>query len=45
VLSQESNGRPFWRVIVGPAPTAADRDAVLNQVKTLGFADSYAVTN
>lgn len=45
VLSQESNGRPFWRVVVGPAPTADDRETVLSQVKDLGFADSYAVSN
>jgi len=45
VLAQESQGRPFWRVIVGPAPTASDRAAVLSKVKALGFADAYFVTN
>uniref|UniRef100_UPI004047A765 SPOR domain-containing protein n=2 Tax=Yoonia sp. TaxID=2212373 RepID=UPI004047A765 len=45
VLAQESQGRPFWRVIVGPAPTASDRAAVLAKVKALGFADAYFVTN
>lgn len=45
VLAQESRGRAFWRVIVGPAPTAADRSAVLSKVKSLGFADAYAVSN
>lgn len=45
VLAQESNGRPFWRVIVGPSPTSEDRAAVLSKVKTLGFADAYFVTN
>ncbi|MCO4843743.1 MAG: SPOR domain-containing protein [Yoonia sp.] len=45
VLAQESQGRPFWRVIVGPAPTSADRAAVLAKVKALGFSDAYFVTN
>lgn len=45
VLAQESQGRKFWRVIVGPAPNAADRAAVLTKVKALGFGDAYFVTN
>lgn len=45
VLAQSSNGRPFWRVIVGPAPTADDRADVLRKVKALGFEDAYFVTN
>lgn len=45
VFAQESQGKPFWRVIVGPAPTSADRAAALAKVKTLGFADAYFVTN
>ena len=45
VLAQESQGRAFWRVIVGPAPTEADRAAVLEKVKALGFGDAYFVTN
>ena len=45
VLAQNSQGKSFWRVIVGPAPTAADRTAVLDKIKALGFPDAYAVTN
>jgi len=45
VLAQSSNGRPFWRVIVGPSPTSADRAEVLRKVKALGFSDAYFVTN
>lgn len=45
VLAQESQGRPFWRVIVGPAPTSGDRAAILDKVKALGFSDAYFVTN
>lgn len=45
VLSGSSQGRDFWRVIVGPSPSAQERAAVLRQVKDLGFEDSYFVTN
>ena len=45
VLAQNSQGKPFWRVIVGPAPTAADRAAILDKVKALGFTDAYFVSN
>ena len=45
VLAQNSNGRDFWRVIVGPAQTSAGRSADLAKIKALGFNDAYAVTN
>ena len=45
VLEQESQGKSFTRVIVGPAPTEADRSAILTKVKALGYADAYPVTN
>ncbi|MFZ3583874.1 SPOR domain-containing protein [Loktanella sp. DJP18] len=45
VLAQESQGKSFWRVVVGPAPTEGDRAAVLSAIKGLGFPDAYAVTN
>ena len=45
VLAQESQGRKFWRVIVGPAPTQANRATILGKVKALGFTDAYFVTN
>lgn len=45
VLAQNSNGRAFWRVTVGPTPSEADRAAVLAKVKALGFTDAYFVTN
>lgn len=45
VLAQQSQGKSFWRVIVGPAPTASDRAIVLEKIKGLGFPDAYAVTN
>lgn len=45
VLAQESAGKAFWRVVVGPAMTSADRAAVLRTITDLGFEDAYAVTN
>lgn len=45
VLQQSSQGRTFWRVIVGPAGTEAERAGLLAKVKAQGFADAYFVTN
>lgn len=45
VLSEQSQGRAFWRVIVGPARDAAERAELLEKVKAQGFADAYAVAN
>ncbi|MBW6416876.1 SPOR domain-containing protein [Celeribacter sp. PS-C1] len=40
-----SNGKDFWRVVVGPATTASERAALLEKVKKAGFTDAYAVTH
>ncbi len=40
-----SNGKTYWRVVVGPVSNAADRKALLTKVAGLGFADAYPVTN
>lgn len=45
VLEQSSRGKKFWRVIVGPAQTSAERSALLANIKDQGFTDAYAVTN
>lgn len=45
VLQQESRGKAFWRVIVGPASSTSERAALLEQVKGQGFSDAYFVTN
>lgn len=39
------NGKDFWRVIVGPASSGAERAALLKKIKELGFNDAYFVTN
>jgi cell division septation protein DedD len=41
----ERGGKPFWRVLVGPAANNAQRSSLLKQVKGQGFSDAYAVTN
>ncbi|MCK0149336.1 SPOR domain-containing protein [Marivita sp. S6314] len=45
VLEQSSSGKKFWRVVVGPAQTRAERSSLLAKVKETGFTDAYAVTN
>ncbi|WP_394707387.1 SPOR domain-containing protein [uncultured Celeribacter sp.] len=40
-----SNGKDFWRVVVGPAATTSERAALLEKVKKAGFTDAYAVTH
>ncbi len=45
VYSQSSNGKPFWRVVVGPAQSSAERASLLKKVKEAGFSDAYAVSN
>ncbi len=45
VLSQSSQGKKFWRVIVGPATSTSERDTLLKTIKGVGFGDAYPVTN
>jgi len=45
VKKQTSRGKTFWRVVVGPAQTSAERSALLKKIKASGFSDAYAVTN
>jgi len=43
IYDQTSNNRRFWRVVVGPAQTTAERDRILATVRELGFDDAYFV--
>jgi exonuclease III len=45
VLAQSSNGKDFWRVLVGPAQSKSELSSLLKQVKSTGFSDAYAVSN
>ncbi|WP_299146016.1 SPOR domain-containing protein [uncultured Tateyamaria sp.] len=41
----ERSGKPFWRVVVGPAGSTSERAQLLTKIKDEGFTDAYAVTN
>ncbi|ETX29728.1 hypothetical protein RISW2_20970 [Roseivivax isoporae LMG 25204] len=45
VKRQSSSGKTFWRVLVGPAQSASEIDALLKKIKANGFTDAYAVTD
>jgi cell division septation protein DedD len=45
VKEQTSKGKTFWRVIVGPTQTSAERSKILATIKSVGFTDAYPVTN
>ena len=45
VRSDQSNGKTYWRVIVGPAASVAERDALVARVKGIGYPDAYPVSN
>lgn len=44
IYDQSTNGRQFWRVVVGPADTEETRDAILSNVRDLGFDDAFFVS-
>lgn len=39
------SGKTFWRVVVGPAATTAERAKILSTIKAEGFTDAYAVSS
>lgn len=43
IKKSSANGKAYWRVVVGPAPNASERAALLKKVKALGFTDAYLV--
>ncbi len=45
VFDQTSNGKRFWRVVIGPAQNKSERATLLKKVKSTGFSDAYFVTN
>ncbi|MDT8327533.1 MAG: SPOR domain-containing protein [Roseovarius sp.] len=45
VIEQTSQGKKFWRVIVGPATSVSERGVLLKKIKGIGFDDAYPVTN
>ena len=45
VKKQSSQGKTFWRVIVGPTTSKSERGTLLKKIKDVGFDDAYPVTN
>lgn len=45
VKKQTIKGKTFWRVIVGPATSRSELNALLDKIKANGFTDAYAVSN
>jgi hypothetical protein len=45
VLAQESGGKAFWRVIVGPATSASERKTLQDKIQGVGYSDAYPVSN
>lgn len=43
IKPDQSNGKDFWRVIVGPVVSVAERDALTMKVKAIGYPDAYPV--
>ena len=44
VKAQETKGKKFWRVLIGPASSKSERAALLKIARKLGFDDAYFVT-
>ncbi len=45
VKTDQSQGKTYWRVIVGPAASVAERNALASRVKGIGYPDAYPVSN
>lgn len=45
IRKQSTAGKTFWRVLVGPATSSAERAQLLKAVKGQGYADAYLVKN
>lgn len=44
IRTEQSQGKTFWRVVAGPAASAADRNTLITKIKGLGYPDAYAVS-
>jgi cell division septation protein DedD len=44
IVEEKSADKSLWRVLVGPATSQEERDALLVQLKTQGFDDAFAVS-
>lgn len=44
VKAQQSKGKKFWRVLIGPASNKSERASLLKTARKLGFDDAYFVS-
>ncbi|NOX41282.1 MAG: SPOR domain-containing protein [Alphaproteobacteria bacterium] len=44
VKAQQSKGKKFWRVLIGPATSKSERASLLKVARKLGFDDAYFVS-
>ncbi len=45
ILDFEIKGKPYWRVVAGPAHSVDSRKNMLKSIKLAGFTDAYYVSN
>jgi len=45
ILDFKIKGKPYWRVVVGPASTSDSKKNMLKAIKLAGFTDAYYVSN
>ena len=45
IFDFQIKGKPYWRVVVGPASTSDSRKNMLKDIKSAGFTDAYYVSN
>ena len=45
IFDFQIKGKPYWRVVAGPASTADSRKDMLKSIKSAGFTDAYYVNN
>ena len=45
IFDFQIKGKPYWRVVAGPANTSGGKNEMLNLVRSAGFTDAYFVSN
>ena len=45
ILDFQIKGKPYWRVVAGPAGSSDSRRSMLKTIKSAGFTDAYFISN
>ncbi len=45
IVDLQIKGKPYWRIVAGPATTSENRNKMLKLVRSAGFTDAYFVSN